>query len=192
MDWSAYRRKDAEEIWVRRTHCDAMVCTLLAYTNTFSTRTTCVYRFDFHCVCVYIICTSFCFCLVYICSLYGGHLSNVLLCESNVIIIWIVKSIFSRLVLVLVNPLRLLKRRLYADSPLLLLCPYVSFIFFSFLYLFSSLSSSLCNSKRTTSLTCNPNLGRCTGPRCPDGWRCAKKGNSTKKKGNNNKLVNLN
>lgn len=54
MDWSAYRRKDAEEIWVRRTHCGPMVCTLLAYTNTFSTRTTCVYRFDFHCVCVYI------------------------------------------------------------------------------------------------------------------------------------------
>ena len=66
-----------------------------------------------------------------------------------------------------------------------------SFLFF-FVFLFSSLSSSLCNSKRTTTLTCNPNLGRCTGPRCPDGWRCAKKGNSTKKKGNNNKLVNLN
>ena len=69
MDWSAYRRKDAEEIWVRRTHCGAMVCTLLAYTNTFSTRTTCVYRFDFHCVCIHIICTSFCFCLVYMSSI---------------------------------------------------------------------------------------------------------------------------
>jgi hypothetical protein len=55
---------------------------------------------------------------------------------------------------------------------LLFVCPFVSFLFVFFIIILYF--------KRTT-LTCTPNLGRCTGPHCPGGWRFARTGNSTKK-----------